>query len=160
MLCTAWGFDHNLKFCDDKGWTCKLDLECLVRKIKLKIKLKKKKFQIVKEQPGTYMQDDIEDSLFYILCIDFKIMHFRFQKHSFSRVTDILLQNWHYRWKDLFLGSMCNLTWLGPLDSNWTLHLYHLAMIHWRLYTITWTVQCIMPHCNTYTVILRASYFN
>ena len=56
-------------------------------------KTEKKKSQIVKEQPGTYMQDDIEDSLFYILCIDFKIMHFRFQKHSFSRVTDILLQN-------------------------------------------------------------------
>ena len=64
-----------------------------MRKIKLKIKLKKKKSQIVKEQPGTYMQDDIEDSLFYILCIDFKIIHFRFQKHSFSRVTDILIQN-------------------------------------------------------------------
>lgn len=47
----------------------------------------------MKEQPGTYIQDDIEDSLFYILCIDFKIIHFRFQKHSFSRVTDILLQN-------------------------------------------------------------------
>lgn len=42
MLCTAGGFDHNFKFCDDKGCTCKLDLERLVRKIKLKIKLKKK----------------------------------------------------------------------------------------------------------------------
>ena len=70
MLCTAWGFDHNFKFCDDKGCTCKLDLERLVRKIKLKIKLKKKS-QIVKEQPGTYMQDDIEDSLFlfYVLIL-------------------------------------------------------------------------------------------
>ena len=71
MLCTAWGFDHNFKFFDDKGCTCKLDLERLLRKIKLKIKLKKKS-QIVKEQPGTYIQDDIEDSLFYIVCIDLK----------------------------------------------------------------------------------------
>ena len=159
MLCTAWGFDHNFKFCDDKGCTCKLDLERLVRKIKLKIKLKKKFPN--SERAAWYLYTRWHWGFIILYCMYwFKIIHFRFQKYSFSRVTDILLQNWHYRWKDLLIGSMCNLTWLGPLDSNWTLYLYHLAMIPWRLYTITWTVQCIMPHCNTYTVILRASYLN